>query len=479
MGPFGSGKSSGCVIEISTRAKLQKPNNQNIRRTRWAVIRNSYVQLRDTTIKTFHYWLPPHECGEWRATDHDYILTSQLPDGTQLHSEILFRALDRPDQISNLLSMELTGAWVNEAREVPKAIIDALQGRVGRFPPAGEEGCTFAGIFMDTNPPDTDHWWYKLFEEFDPLKGEVIELRCMKCGKVYNFRLNRGTCPHCGMRHIRIFKQPSGRSKQAENIRNLPPNYYQNLMIGKDTNFIKVYVDGEYGYVQDGRPVYPNYVDSEHVAKETLKGFREYPLIIAWDFGLTPACVITQLTPRGCLNVLHEFVSESMAIRQFARNIVKPFLISKYAGFNIISVADWAGNARAETDERTCFQELKDVGITTVMARTNNYTARIGAVDAFLTRFVEGHRGLQLNPECKVLRKGFNSGYRFRRMQVAGDERYQDVPEKNLYSHIHDCLQYAAMEADQDIQQAERNLKSQTQYENIQRGQFVDLSGFV
>ncbi len=34
--------------------------------------------------------------------------------------EVLLVALDRPRDIAKLLSMELTGAWVNEAREVPK-----------------------------------------------------------------------------------------------------------------------------------------------------------------------------------------------------------------------------------------------------------------------------------------------------------------------------------------------------------------------
>lgn len=39
------------------------------------------------------------------------------------------------------LSLELTGAWVNEAREIPWAVIKALQGRVGRFPAVTDGGC--------------------------------------------------------------------------------------------------------------------------------------------------------------------------------------------------------------------------------------------------------------------------------------------------------------------------------------------------
>ena len=55
-------------------------------------------------------------------------------DGVEL--EVMFIALDRPDDLRKLLSLELTGAWINEAREIPKAILDGLTARVGRFPPA-------------------------------------------------------------------------------------------------------------------------------------------------------------------------------------------------------------------------------------------------------------------------------------------------------------------------------------------------------
>ena len=52
MGPFGSGKSSGCVIELVKLAKRQHLVNGK-RRARIACIRNTYKQLEDTTIKTF------------------------------------------------------------------------------------------------------------------------------------------------------------------------------------------------------------------------------------------------------------------------------------------------------------------------------------------------------------------------------------------------------------------------------------------
>jgi hypothetical protein len=79
MGPFGSGKSSGCLWDIVNRALKQKPGPDGIWRSRWAIIRNSYPQLRDTTIRTVHQWFPYPMLGIWRGTEHESL--AQPPDG--------------------------------------------------------------------------------------------------------------------------------------------------------------------------------------------------------------------------------------------------------------------------------------------------------------------------------------------------------------------------------------------------------------
>ncbi len=94
-GPVGSGKSVGSVIDLFTRMEAQ-PNS------RWAVIRNTYRELIDTTLNTWQDWLRPF--GTFKYSN----MTWTSRNG----SEVLFRALDRPDDIGKLLSLELTGAWV-------------------------------------------------------------------------------------------------------------------------------------------------------------------------------------------------------------------------------------------------------------------------------------------------------------------------------------------------------------------------------
>ncbi len=419
-----SGKSSGCVMEIIRRAHEQVPSSDGIKRSRWAVIRNTYPQLRDTTIKTFHDWVPPKQFGQWKSQDHDYIITGFKG----VHLEVMFRALDRPDQVSNLLSLELTGAWINEAREVPKAIFEALQGRVGRFPAVKDGGCTWAGMIMDTNPPDMDSWWYKLFEESKPDNSE-------------------------------LFKQPSGMSKKAENIENLPKAYYHNLKKGKDPEFVKVYVQGEYGYVIDGRPIYPEYNDSVHCVE--VNATTGVIMHRGWDFGLTPACVFSQLLPSGQWTIIDELTSEDMGVDRFSDAVLN-HSSKYYRGFEFEDSGDPAGQQRAQTDEKTCFQIIQSKGIN-IYPSEQDLTIRLESVRKPLNTMLAGKPGFLLSPRCKELRKGFMGGYQYRRFQTSF-ERYADKPDKNKYSHPHDALQYTATRLFGNSLRISREVDTSTKY---------------
>jgi hypothetical protein len=413
MGPFGSGKSSGCVVEIVQWAARQHAV-EGVRRSRFAIVRNTYKQLADTSIKTWLEWLPDGVFGRYLKTDHTYLLQMPLDDGTAVEAEILFRALDRPEHVSNLLSLELTGAWVNEAREVPYAIIEALQGRVDRYPKRDKGGAVDPGILLDSNPPDTDSWWYELFEEKRPKNAE-------------------------------IFKQPSGRSPRAENRRHLSPTYYENLAEGKDSDFVKVYVDGLYGFVKDGRPVFPEYDDGAHCLEvEPVPGRL---IELGWDFGLTPACILTQQLPDGRWLVFDEVCGDYIGFGTFA-DCVLELLEAQYAGFRHESYGDPSGDSSsAQTEdkaERTCFDILRGKGFQIAKGQ-QNLAMRLESVKYPLSHMVDSRAQFVPHPRCKMLRKGFGGKYQFKRVQITGSaERYRDEPDKNEYSHPHDALQYVA-----------------------------------
>ena len=185
-----------------------------------------------------------------------------------------------------------------------------------------------------------------------------------------------------------------------------------------------------------------------HVAKSELWPIKGAPAVVTFDFGLTPSAVFLQVSPRGQLRTIDELVATDMGVRQFAENAVLPLIRSKYKDIELHVTGDPAGVGR-DYSEDTAFSILEDVLGTHATdvspAETNDPTARIEAVKWFLSRMTDGDPAFVLSPSCRVLRKGFNGGYQYRRLQVAGDERYTSKPDKNAYSHPHDALQYGCL----------------------------------
>lgn len=438
-GPIGSGKSTACVMKLMMIAARQPLAKDGFRHSRFAVIRNSYPELKTTTIKTWHQWIPL-SMGTWQGEGPP---THRIRDvDAQLDIEVMFVALDRPEDVRKLLSMELTAAWVNEAKEVPKAIIDGLTGRVGRFPPVRDGGCIGPQIVMDTNSPDSDHWWYVLAER-DVSNQKNAQL----IGSVDDAE---NTMRAAGLlrddqRLFEFLCQPGGLSLQAENLPNLDAGYYPRAMAGKTQEWIKVYVHGEYGFVQDGRPVYTEYRDSVH-----CRGFDFNPqwgLMIGIDFGLTPAATIGQATPMGQHRVRHELVTEDMGAKRFGE-VLHRFLGERYAGVQILSITgDPAGEGRAQTDETTPFQILKTCGIAAKPAPTNDFTVRRESVAQAMTRMIDGEPGWIVHPDCAQLRRGMAGAYKYKRIQIVGDERFHDKPDKNMASHVCEAEQYRMLGA--------------------------------
>ena len=422
MGPLGSGKSVACAMELVRRASMQQPDKKGVRRTRFAVIRNTVRMLKDTTIKTVHDWLPPGLAGRWYATTNTFMLSFPLADGTSVESEWMFRPLESSEDVRNLLSLELTGAWVNEYREVNPDVFINLLGRIGRYPKQGDAPPTWIGVIMDTNPPAVSTFWHKLFEsdEFD--------------GNLQAFADTFG-------RPVKqLFRQPSGLSDEAENKDNLPDGYYELLLAsGRDDDWLNVHVHGEYGTRRDGLPVYPQFSVRAHKAAEPLQPSAHHPLTIGVDFGLTPAAVMFQQNAIGQWLVLSELVSQNMGIEEFAAKL-KQYLRTRFPECNSYDMwCDPAGNQRNQVSATTPFEVLRKEGFTP-RAGPSDLDTRLGAVRRPLNRMIEGKPGMLVNPECVTLLEGFMGGYKYTTHEKSGEPR--DVPDKTFESHVHDALQH-------------------------------------
>lgn len=418
VGPLGSGKSMGCIMHLLELACQQTPYN-GTRYTRFACVRNTLQQLRQTVLADIKQYL--EGLCSYYATDSTVQLRFTLPDGTKVHSDMMLIPLDTKEDVRRLLSLQLTGAWINELREVPIDIMRPLLGRTGRYPSKANGGATWRGIICDTNPWDIDSPYH-----------ERMVLK-----------------PHPNWA---LFHQPSGIGPDAENVANLPTGYYEDLMDGQDTDFAAVHVESQWGSSNAGQAVFRRSFDALRHARELqLITNPHRPLIVGMDFGRTPCAVITQLDNLGRLVVYKELISDDMGLVQFLGERLMPELsTAAFAGRSVVVVADPAGNQKTQTRDETPFTVLKDFGFRAYPASTNDVDKRILAVEKLLMKFPAGEPAIQINRSgCPTLVTAMGSKYRYRKKR---DGQLEDRPEKtHPWSDVTDALQYACLGVQQNV----------------------------
>lgn len=432
VGPVGSTKTTAGIMKVAYQAKRMAPCEDGIRRSRCIWIRNTREQLRDTSIPDFLKWYPDGQAGTYEKSAYKYILRFD-----DVECEVLFRGLDDTNDVRRVLSLQASFAVMDEFREINQDIFEAVQARLGRYPDSSmvlpreewgvdEKGNPIGGCVTDegkqnkhiwgmTNPPDMDTFWEKFLS--DPPKSAAVHF------------------------------QPSGLSAEADWIKYLPSNYYEDMADGKSQDYIDVYIHAQFGKSLSGQPVFRSFNRDIHVADTELRpiNLSANPILIGLDFGLTPACTIGQIDPSGRLLIYGDLVSEGMGILRFSREKLKPMLAQRFPGMNVLVIGDPAGMQRAQTDEKSSFDILKAEGFRAIPAKTNNIVARINAVDSWLTRMADGKPALLVDPRANNVIQALRGGYRYK---IKSNGELVDTPDKNKHSHVADSCQYLCLHAD-------------------------------
>lgn len=437
QGPVGSGKSSASVMKLFTVMTGQAPGRDGKRRSRILVIRNTFAELRMTTIATWKQLLPPEQYGRFYDTApfrHDIRVGD-------VEADVWFLALDSEDDRKKLLSFEITAAWVNEAREVPRAIVSTLMERIGRYPARMDGGPTRPVVILDTNAPSDDHWIPIMRGDVPPpaTMGED-ERRALVKPDTWSFYNQPGGLLEVlddQGNHVRFEENPA-----AENTKWLEPGYYANAAKGRPVDEVRISLCNQLGRVKAGRPVWPGFRRSLHVAKTDLLPVPGPPVQVGVDFGLTPAAVIGQ-----CINgrwlILDELVADDgagMGAVTFGP-LLKRHLAERYPGCRFALTGDPAGDQRAQSDEQSPFMIFRAAGLPILPAGTNDWTVRKEAVESALSRLVNGYPALLVSPRCLRLVAAMEYGYRYAKLKVSAD-RYSDMPVKDEHSHVADAAQY-------------------------------------
>lgn len=420
-GPLGSAKTTTVCVDIFDLMINMPADANDVRRSRWCAVRNTYSELKNTTVKE---WLEvcPEELGKMNWTDLNQKIEFDREDGTTVAVDFLFLALDKPKDVKKLRGVQLTGGWLNEAKELPFEVVSMLFGRCGRYPKRSEVPSYWYGVIGDTNSPDEDSWYFDLAENQKP-KGWIF---ITQAGGVY-----RDTATGNWVVNT-----------EADNVHNLPMDYYENQISGNKDDWINVNLANNYGFVKEGKPVHEWYNDMVHTARDVLDPDPRKSLYLGFDFGRTPACAIAQKDAFGRFIFIDEFTSNNMSAENFAPEL-KRYLDAEYGNYKFEhGHGDPAGGDGNQSTDRTPFDILRTHGIFASPTKTNDPLIRRASISSLgLRNCMDGRPALIISPKCKMLRKGMAGGFCYKRVQVTG-EVYADKPDKGIYSHIVEAAEY-------------------------------------
>jgi hypothetical protein len=433
-GPIGSGKTTGMIAELLKIACEQEPDPEDgVRRTRMLIVRNTMPQLKTTCLVSIMQFLRP--IAEWRPSES----TIRIRFG-DVESDWLLLPLDTEQNIQRLLSLELTFAWISEAREIDPEMVRNALSRCGRFPAVSRGGATRYGLIAESNSFRTDSPWYELLEENLPVGWDY-------------------------------FVQPSALSPGADWLQYLPGSYYSDLIESNSPEWVEQYIENMYGESLDGQAVFKHSFSRDfHVAETTLNPVPTMPIVVGMDFARWPAAVFCQIDPRGRLLVLAELEHENLGVESFTNQYVLPLLASdRFRGCPHYVVGDPSGVARSQIGEESVFEALRRIGLPSYPAMTNNIQPRLRAVEKFLLQQRDGGPAMLIDPSCRVLIQGFQSKYRYKKRS---DGQIDDTrPDKvRPWADVHDALQYACLGTSKSIQTRAINRTKAREYKPVAVG---------
>ncbi len=445
IGPTGGGKSTGSARRCLRAGMWQNPSPRDgIRRARTICICPTYRRAWDQVMPSY-FKVFPQTMGLFRGSrgdpaDHIYDVAMRINgEVSQVHIEVLFRAVNDLDIEEFFRGFEYTAVWLPEADTNGDLwpLLSLGANRLGRYPEPEdrpEDGAAaFTGIWGDANAP---------------IIGSPFHTR---------FYLRRVEEGKEAPKTDEVYIQPSGFSVNAENMQNLRrinPDYYGDMASKLSEYDIGRLIKNRPGYGRHGRAVHPNFDQETHVATRTIDVDPYATVYVGVDCGsnaLHPAATFSQNSYSGQWRTLAEihFAEGQMTTQELGANI-RIVLNSRFAGLKrdvgAMLCLDPAAASRNASSEYTTAALLQDAaGVEANLAPTNDPKLRRAGMDKLFKRSVgPGEPAKIIDPACLGLIQGYAGGFHYPKRA----NTFSPLPAKNEYSHVCEADEYAVLTAE-------------------------------
>jgi hypothetical protein len=439
QGPLGSGKTRALCARIMRHAQQQRVSKlTGFRMSRWFLARNTYPDLKTTTIRTWLEMFPEQVYGRfnWGQPPSHKIRFGDVS------LDIDFLALDKPEDVRKLRSTEYTGGAFNELPFIEKEIFDEGTSRL-RYPGISHGGSAWHGIIADANAPDEDHWLAVMTGQVDfPPNLTEDEKTAFQWPDHWGFYKQPPAVLEVRDTHNTITGYEV--NQDAENLANLPPGYYAKQLFGKKKAWIDSRLRNVVALVVEGSPVYPEFVVEVHVAREALRPIPGVTLTVGLDFGRQPAAIFMQ-GANNRVYVQYELLGHNEGAVTFAPK-VKRFIAEKYPAWEMENVNFWGdpkGQDKGQADERTAYDIFRANGMVVrppPSLKQNMIETRVSAVTNVHNEMHDGKPRYVMSPLCRTLKVAKAGRYHL----IKEDDGVLR-PKKDRYSNPADAEQYGIL----------------------------------
>lgn len=375
VGGFGSGKTKAGIWEVIDLC-VRYPRNIAL------IARKTATDLRDSTQRMFFEECPRDLIQTYLRAQKRVILING--------SEIIFRGLDEPERQTK--SLNLGVFYVDEASEIDIDTFRMLQGRLRLSYVPKHYG------LLTTNPPNVDHWIYKLFVERKSKDYFLVQ------------------------------------SSTYDN-KYLPEDYVKSLEEEYPESWRYTFLQGNFGFIQKGSPVFKNVNRELHFAD--LSYMHGKPVYVGWDFGFVhPAIVCLQVDNDDRVCVLREYMGSNIYLNEFADKVI--FLLNQwFPNAKFEHFCDPAGVQRSDKSAMTSIDILKSKGINNVRWRKIEVSVGLAAIQQKINTLIGDKPGLIIDNSCRFLKEAFLGGYCYDK-----NSNKNEPLKDGLYEHVCDALRY-------------------------------------
>jgi len=420
----GEGKSTTCVITMGVHAML----HQAYLPIRWAVVRDTRRNIGITTAQTVKMWYPPNQgASVWRgkADEPEYFEISY--QGKRIIEAYCFGA-DSLTDLNRFQSLELGGVLIEEP--CPAADISGgVAAEVFAIATTSLRQMPFPIFLIAGNMPDETHWVATTWgipgadePEWTPEERASIE----------DIR-----------RQSEVVIIPKGENRALDEI---APGYRERneaaLRVAGHAELINRLVEGKVGTPKIGEAVTPEFRDV-HIA-DGLGIERGDRLILSWDWGLMPACVVARVSPLGHLDVVAAFQGRNEGVEQLIGRLIQPWLAIRrpFGGAPITHTGDPNGvTAEASNSRNSAVRKVLHMLGGTFTPGPVSWDDRRDPTHQALNRYISGRPWVRIDrKEAAGLIRALDGGAHYKK-DPSGNI-IKDGVVKDFHSHVFEAFAY-------------------------------------